>query len=156
MQDKKLDIFIKSEQNLAEFAQKLAPELSAGVVFLNGTLGAGKTAFVREIIKALGYKSRVKSPTYTLVETYKLPLFKLHHFDLYRLSDAQELEFLGIRDYTSDNALLFFEWWNKGAGFLPEADLFIDIKVGKSSERVFSLTAKTHRAKNWLANLSQE
>lgn len=155
MQGQKVEVFIKSELSLAKFAQKLAPKLNAGVVFLNGNLGAGKTAFVREIIGALGYNSRVKSPTYTLVETYNLPMFKIHHFDLYRLSDAQELEFLGIRDYTSDNSLIFFEWWNKGEGFLPKADLFVDIKVNKKSERVFSLIPKSDKAKNWLIGIGQ-
>lgn len=148
-----MEVFIKSEEILEKFAKKLAFFLTSGVIFLDGNLGAGKTTLVRYILKALNENSRVKSPTYTLVESYKLSKFDLHHFDLYRLADAQELEFLGIRDYDSENSLLIFEWWTKGEGFLPKPDLIIKITINKDLSRNLILETFTEKGKNWTLNL---
>jgi tRNA threonylcarbamoyladenosine biosynthesis protein TsaE len=108
--------------------QILAELLPAkGVVFLHGPLGAGKTTLVRGLLNGCGHSGSTKSPTYTIVEPYEIDERKFYHFDLYRIADPEELEYMGFRDYIEEQALCLIEWPEKGEEFLPEADLVITL-----------------------------
>lgn len=100
---------------------------SKGLIFLHGPLGAGKTTLVRGLLRAVGHTGSTKSPTYTIVEPYDLATRKVYHFDLYRIADPEELEYLGFRDYLSEECLCLIEWPEKGAEFLPQADMEISL-----------------------------
>lgn len=123
----------------ASLAKSLTPGL---IIYLTGELGAGKTTLVRAMLTALGHTGITKSPTYTLVETYDLHGLTIHHFDLYRLADPSELEFIGIRDYVAAKAICIFEWPHKGHGYVPKADLEITLKL-EHNNRTATITAKS-------------
>lgn len=117
-------IVLPDERSVSELAHRFLGNLRAPLVFyLRGDLGAGKTTFARALIQALGYRGRVKSPSYGLLESYAAGGFNVLHLDLYRIESPGELDYLAIRDLFDRNSLLLVEWPEKGSGFLPEADL---------------------------------
>lgn len=130
-------------------------ELKQGVVvYLNGDLGAGKTTLTRGFVQGMGHIGNVKSPTYTLVEPYELGQWNVYHFDLYRLADPEELEYMGIRDYFGERCCCFIEWPEKGYGLLSKPDLIINLEyVG--SERKITFEPKTPLSELLLEKLIQ-
>lgn len=129
---------LEDEAAMLSFAADLANAIqSGGVIHLQGDLGAGKTTLVRGLLQSMGHTGKVKSPTYTLVEPYIINGREIYHFDLYRLCDAEELEYMGIRDYFNPHSLCLLEWPEKGEGFLPQADLIIDIQHLKQGRELY-------------------
>lgn len=119
---------VATEQDMLAFGVPLAERLrDGGVVYLSGDLGVGKTTLVRGLLRALGYPGRVKSPSYGLIESYQLGSLAVHHLDLYRLGDAEEIEYLGLLDLLDESSLMLVEWPEKGAGYLPPASLHLHI-----------------------------
>lgn len=123
---------------LGDYLAQALIETHGGLVYLDGTLGMGKTALSRAVIQACGWRGRVRSPTYTLLEPYECERLTLIHFDLYRLGDPEELEFLGIRDYLETDTAWLVEWPERGVGVLPEPDVMVHFKeAGKARELGF-------------------
>lgn len=117
---------LPDEMALERFAAEFAAGMHAPLtVYLEGPLGAGKTTFVRALLRALGYQGRVKSPTYGLLESYQLEGFQLIHLDLYRVENAAELDYLAIRDQMDETTVLMIEWAAKGGQEIPPPDVII-------------------------------
>lgn len=114
-------------------------------VELHGPLGAGKTTFVRHLLRALGVTGRVKSPTYTVLEPYALPGLNVSHFDFYRFSDPREWADAGLRDVFAAPGLKLAEWPQHAAGVLPLADLRLYIDPQPDDSREVRAEAGTPR-----------
>jgi tRNA threonylcarbamoyladenosine biosynthesis protein TsaE len=140
-----LAIFLPDAEATEAFGARLAGCCREGtLVFLHGELGAGKTTLVRGFLRAAGCSGPVKSPTYTLIEPYSLERGNVYHLDLYRLADAEELEWIGVRDLFDGEQVCLIEWPERGAGFLPEADLHLYLRPEGSGRRLH-LAAETPR-----------
>ena len=124
---------------------------------LRGDLGAGKTTFVRHLLRACGVQGRIKSPTYTVVEPHQGQIegqpWPVWHFDFYRFSDPREWEDAGFRDIFAGPGLKLMEWPDKVAGQLPAPDWVIAIEALDESARRVQVQAGTARGAQWLETL---
>ncbi len=151
MNEKKIQWHLPDEQATLRAGAALAAVCAPGaVVWLNGTLGAGKTTLSRGWLRALGHQGAVKSPTYTLVEPYVLAHGTVYHFDLYRVNDPEELELMGIRDYFSPTSVCLIEWPEKAEALLPAPDLSITLAADDDAGRTMTIHAVSARAQEWL------
>lgn len=144
------------EAGLAALARTLASRVrDGGVIHLVGPLGAGKTTFARALLGALGVGARIKSPTYTLIESYEVADLTAHHLDLYRIAAADEIEWLGLRDLAAGKQLWLIEWPERAAGAIPAADLVIELSHAGPA-RDIALRALTPIGRARLAGLAQQ
>lgn len=135
-----------TETKMIEFANNLALALTAafnhgGLVFLRGQLGAGKTALVRGILRGLGYTGTIKSPTYGLVESYQLTQGLVHHFDLYRIENKEQLVNVDFEEFFTAKAICFIEWPQHGGHLLPQPDIEFELHIESDGRRL-----------DWIAN----
>ena len=142
------------EAALSQLAQAFAAPLAqGGVILLEGDLGAGKTTFARALLTTLGVGERIKSPTYSLIETYRIGDLQAHHLDLYRIAAADELEWLGLADLLDANSLLLIEWPERGSGALPPADLILHFEHA-GERRNIAVRAQSARGRECLRILA--
>ena len=135
-----LQCLLEDEAATARLAAAVAELAQPGwLVFLDGPLAAGKTSFARAFLRALGHVGKVKSPTFTVVESYALPRFTVHHFDLYRVNDPDELHYLGFDDFVHGSAVCLIEWPSRAAGSLPAPDLRLELTPLADEQRQLRL-----------------
>ncbi len=152
---KSVDFFINDESAMMHFGAALSESCKGGeIIFLHGELGAGKTTLVRGFMRKLGHGGTVKSPTYTLVEHYAYQEKDVYHFDLYRLGDGEELEYMGVRDYFHQNAICLIEWPERGEGYLPQADVEIQINYEAADQRCVLLSSVSQRGLDVYSSLN--
>ncbi|MGN6579791.1 MAG: tRNA (adenosine(37)-N6)-threonylcarbamoyltransferase complex ATPase subunit type 1 TsaE [Bordetella sp.] len=124
-----------------------------GRIHLQGDLGAGKTAFARALLRACGIRGRIKSPSYALLESYKISNLYLYHFDFYRFSDSREWLDAGFRDLLREDAVVLIEWPERAGNLLPPPDLLINLSYAEPG-RDATLAAHTARGLSWLNALA--
>ncbi|MCK9187674.1 tRNA (adenosine(37)-N6)-threonylcarbamoyltransferase complex ATPase subunit type 1 TsaE [Acidithiobacillus sp.] len=134
-----------------QFAQSIHVPL---VIYLEGDLGVGKTTLAQAILKALGVTENIKSPTYTLMESYPTRIGPALHLDLYRLQEPEELEFIGIRDYLTEPALWLVEWPERGAGFLPAADLSLTLRILDNGSHRLEWPGYPPHVQDWTSSMT--
>ncbi len=147
---------LPDEMATQALAIRLAAVLQSGlVIYLQGDLGAGKTTFTRFLLGALGYAGKVKSPTYTLVESYPLDGFTVYHFDLYRFADPEEWDDAGFRDLFGQDSVCLVEWPDKADALLPCADLTLEL-AADANGRSYRLIASTDSGQSCLTRFSTQ
>jgi len=143
-------VFLPDEDAMVCFGQNLATHLDeVMLITLKGDLGAGKTTLCRGLLRGLGHRDAVKSPTYTIVEPYDLPLGMVYHFDLYRVNDPQELDYIGFTDYLDNGMLSMVEWPEHGSEYLDKTDVHLTIEH-RSSGRLVILQEGSELGKNFI------
>ena|SRR3990167_2349158 len=153
MNAKSIVKLLASEKDMFVFADKVAKAIKNGaIIFLKGSLGAGKTTFVRGVLRAFGFHGKVKSPTYALLEPYEIDQHKIFHFDFYRINSPKELDFIGVEEYFLPAFICLVEWPEKGESHLPTPDLLFEFTV-KNETRELTITAHTKHGTEMLTQL---
>lgn len=167
--DNFITVYLPDESATDRLAQQLAALISAetssgcdheqhprkgGRIHLKGDLGAGKTSFARAFLRAMGVTGRIKSPTYTLLESYKVSSLYLYHFDFYRFSDTNEWQDAGFRENLLEDAIVLIEWAEKAGSSLPSPDLELSLNYA-SSGRDAKLQAFSEKGQSWIKQLQQ-
>ncbi|HEX5306300.1 MAG TPA: tRNA (adenosine(37)-N6)-threonylcarbamoyltransferase complex ATPase subunit type 1 TsaE [Dyella sp.] len=148
-----LSLALPDEAATQALAGRVAAAIDGGLVcHLHGPLGAGKSAFARALLHALGVSGRIKSPTYSLIESYPLGDALAWHLDLYRIADPDELEWLGIDALGEPGAVVLIEWPERGAGAVPAADVELFLSYAGSGRQA-ALRAASTRGERLLARL---
>lgn len=152
-----LSRFLACEQSTQDFAAGMAGHLTFPVVcYFKGEIGSGKTSFIRALLQALGVAGAIKSPSYSIVESYSLTDGMAHHFDLYRIHDEEELEDLGWRDYFEmSDTIVCLEWPERASNVLPIPDLMLEL-VQEGAGRRLVCTAHSAPGSALLIRLSEE
>ena len=156
-----LTLSLPDEDATTALAERLAPLLSGqvsgvptgGRIHLHGDLGAGKTHFVRALLRACGVTGRIKSPSYALLESYKVSSLYFYHLDFYRFSDPREWVDAGFRDILQDNAVVLIEWPEKAGNLLPEPDLDLHLDYCGDG-RLATLDARSAKGTLWITTLA--
>ena len=156
-----LTLSLPDEDATTALAERLAPLLSGqvpgvpvgGRIHLHGDLGAGKTHFVRALLRACGVTGRIKSPSYALLESYKVSRLYFYHLDFYRFSDPREWVDAGFRDILQDNAVVLIEWPEKAGDLLPEPDLDLHLDYCGDG-RLATLDARSAKGTLWITTLA--
>ncbi|MBV1872444.1 MAG: tRNA (adenosine(37)-N6)-threonylcarbamoyltransferase complex ATPase subunit type 1 TsaE [Gammaproteobacteria bacterium] len=142
MKTEKITVTLADDTETISWGSKIALTLQkGGIVYLQGELGAGKTTLCRGILRAYGHAGAVKSPTYTIIEPYELECVNVYHFDLYRMLDPEEWEYLGVDDYFSPENVCLVEWPDKGRDYLPACDVSITLEYLNEGRR---MTVESH------------
>lgn len=137
-----LQIETASEAQTEALGARLATTLpGVHLICVRGPLGAGKTTLIRGLLRGLGHIGPVTSPTFTMIEPYHVGGIAVFHFDLYRVEDPAELEFLGLRDYLGSENVCVIEWPERAGEALPPADLDVMIRFTNDRRRVLQLEA---------------
>ena len=105
-------------------------------IYLVGQIGAGKTTFARGFIRGFGFDGLIKSPTFTLVESYSVRSYQMNHFDLFRLNCSEELEYIGVDEYSNAKSILLIEWPELGSSILPMPNITVHISITGQSRDV--------------------
>ncbi|GHC45030.1 bifunctional alanine racemase/tRNA (adenosine(37)-N6)-threonylcarbamoyltransferase complex ATPase subunit type 1 TsaE [Alcaligenes pakistanensis] len=156
-----LTLSLPDEDATTALAERLAPLLSGqvpgvptgGRIHLHGDLGAGKTHFVRALLRGCGVTGRIKSPSYALLESYKVSSLYFYHLDFYRFSDPREWVDAGFRDILQDNAVVLIEWPEKAGSLLPEPDLDLHLDYCGDG-RLATLDARSAKGTLWITTLA--
>lgn len=138
---------LTGHNNMSEAAQQ------GGRIHLRGDLGAGKTSFVRALLRSAGVQGRIKSPSYALMESYNVSSLQFYHLDFYRLNNPQEWAEAGFRDILQENAVVLIEWPEQAGALLPPPDLDIHLEYADIGRHA-SLTAHSNKGRLWLTTLA--